>query len=183
MKEFVQSGFEKASTNKIVKDAGISKGSLFNYFNSKKDLYLYLIDYAGQTIDIIYEQIDYSETDLFKRIEKLGLAKLQIQQRVPQVFEFLGSLTKEDSVLVKDDIKQTIDKIYGEGLEKMYENIDYSKFRDDIDIEKAIEILNWTMFGFGEKAISQLDSFENVGEEYLEEWETYSEILKKSFYK
>ena len=36
--EFAQSGFEKASTNEIVKRSNISKGSLFNYFNSKKDL-------------------------------------------------------------------------------------------------------------------------------------------------
>ncbi|WP_442961067.1 helix-turn-helix domain-containing protein [Pseudogracilibacillus sp. SO30301A] len=28
--EFVQSGFERASTNEIVKRANISKGSLFN---------------------------------------------------------------------------------------------------------------------------------------------------------
>src|SRR5690625_5398364 len=46
--EFVQSGFEKASTNEIVKRSNISKGSLFNYFNSKKDLYVYLIEYSVQ---------------------------------------------------------------------------------------------------------------------------------------
>lgn len=44
IKELVRNGFEKASTNEIVKRANISKGSLFNYFNSKKDLYLYLIE-------------------------------------------------------------------------------------------------------------------------------------------
>ncbi|MGI6412409.1 MAG: FtsX-like permease family protein [Syntrophomonadaceae bacterium] len=35
LKEFARSGYERASTNVIIKEAEISKGSLFNYFNSK----------------------------------------------------------------------------------------------------------------------------------------------------
>ncbi|WP_245987624.1 TetR/AcrR family transcriptional regulator [Ureibacillus endophyticus] len=181
--EFVQNGFDKASTNEIVKEARISKGSLFNYFSSKKDLYLYLIQYSYKVIEIIYKQIDLNETDIFKRIEKLGLIKLQIQRKFPKVFDFFISIVNEESDEVKDEIKERVNSIYDEGMAKIYENIDYSKFRDDIDIQKAIEILNWTMFGFGQKSIKQLDTFENVGEEYLKEWASYSNLLKNSFYK
>jgi len=183
IKEFVKSGFEKASTNEIVKESKISKGSLFNYFNSKKNLYLYLIEYVVQIVEKIYEQIDLNETDIFKRIEKLGLKKLHIQRRFPQVFDFLTSLTYEESDEVKDDIKHKVNFIVDEGLGKLYENIDYSKFREGIDIQKAIDILNWTMFGFAERAVNQLNTFEEVGEQYIKEWESYSKILKYSFYK
>ena len=48
LKEFAKNGYDKASTNEIVKESGISKGSLFNYFISKKELYLFLLDYASQ---------------------------------------------------------------------------------------------------------------------------------------
>lgn len=183
MKEFVQSGYEKASTNEIVKEARISKGSLFNYFNSKKDLYLYLFEYGVQIVEFVYEQIDLQETDIFKRIEKLGIKKLQIQRRFPQIFDFLLSLAKEESDQVKYIIKEKIHSIHEEGVTRIYENIDYSMFREDIDIKKAIEILNWTMFGFGEKALNQLNSFEDVGEQYLQEWDSYSKLLKNCFYK
>lgn len=186
IKEFVQSGFEKASTNEIVKRANISKGSLFNYFNSKKDLYAYLIEYSVQIIERIVEQIDLNETDIFKRIENIGLKKLHMQQKFPQVFDFLISTQHEESVEVKEIIKQKVEPIYDMSKNKMYEQIDYSKFREGIDMEKAIEIMNWTMFGFGEKSIKQLNTFENIsefGERYLKEWKSYSEILKDSFYK
>ena len=33
--EFAEHGYEKASTNRIVKEAGIGKGMLFYYFKSK----------------------------------------------------------------------------------------------------------------------------------------------------
>ena len=183
IKEFVQSGFDKASTNEIVKEAQISKGSLFNYFTSKKDLYLFLIEHCTQLLERTFERIDLNETDLFKRIEMIGLEKIQIQQQFPYVFDFLATSVQEESAEVKDAIKQSVDAVYEKGMKKLYEHIDYSKFREGVDIQKAIEILNWTISGFGEKATSKLHTFENIGEEYLKEWESYSEILRYSFYK
>ena len=46
LEEFTSRGYDLASTNSIVKKAGIPKGTLFYYFGSKKALYLYLIDHA-----------------------------------------------------------------------------------------------------------------------------------------
>ncbi len=178
----MQSGFEKASTNKIVRGANISKGSLFHYFRSKKDLYLYLIEYSLEVVEQIYEQIDIQERDLFKRIEKLGLKKLQIQRKFPHVFDFLTSIVQEESEEVKNEIRQKVQFIFEEGFKRIYEEIDYSKFRQGIDVQKAIDILTWTMYGFAERAIHQLDTFEDVGEQYSKEWEGYSKILKQSFY-
>ena len=137
-------------------------------------------------IERVVEQIDLNETDIFKRIENIGMKKLGIQRKFPQVFDFLISAKQEESAEVRDIIKEKIDPVYDESTKRMYENIDYSMFREDIDIGKAIEILNWTMFGFGEKGLSQVDTFENIsefGEQYLKEWKSYSEILKHSFYK
>lgn len=186
IKEFVRNGFEKTSTNEIVKRANISKGSLFNYFNSKKDLYLYLIEYSSKAIVNLNEEIDLSETDLFKRIERVALQKFYVQQKYPQAFEFLASTKQEESVEVKDIIKQRLNPIYNQAINKLYKDIDYSKFREGVDIEKAIEILNWTMFGVGEKGLKELFTFDDIGrfgEKYLEEWNVYAELLKYSFYK
>lgn len=110
IKEFVRNGFEKASTNEIVKRANISKGSLFNYFNSKKDLYLYLIEYSSKAIVNLNEEIDLSETDLFKRIERVALQKFYVQQKYPQAFEFLASTKQEEMValLSKLDVDKHI---------------------------------------------------------------------------
>ncbi|WMM26179.1 TetR/AcrR family transcriptional regulator [Tissierella sp. MB52-C2] len=186
LKEFAQNGFEKASTNEIVKNANISKGALFNYFNSKKDLYIYLFNYSIEIIENLYEEIDLNERDIFKRIGNIGLQKLQIQKEFSYAFDFLASLQLEESMEVKTIIGEKVAIIYDKGIKKMYKHIDYSKFRDDIEIEKAIEILNWTMFGFGEKVIKKIDTFKDsteFGEKTLEEWERYADILKNNFYK
>ena len=186
MKEFYRHGFEKTSTNEICKKAEISKGALFNYFNSKKDLYIYLVEFSLEVINHFYEDIDVSERDLFKRLENIGLQKLYMQKNNPHVFDFLTSLNKEKSKEVLDFIKSNFSNITTKGLSRIYDNIDYSKFRDDLDVKKAIEILNWTMFAFSEKSIQSLESFKNLEEEgskFLEEWHDYSNILKRCFYK
>jgi len=183
LNEFADKGFQYASTNKIVNEADISKGSLFNYFDGKKGLYSYLIDYAGETLEEMYEKFDGEETDLFKRIEKAGFIKLNYQQRSPKLFDFLISVKNEGADEVNGYFEQRLAPFMEKAVMKLYKNIDYSKFREDIDVEKAMEILTWTMLGFGEKSISKLLTFEHVEAKYIEEWRSYSEILKKAFYK
>lgn len=182
IKEFVRTGFDKASTNEIVKEAKISKGSLFHYFKSKKELYLYLIELASDVAEKVSEEIDWDERDIFKRIEKIGFKKLQMQRKYPKIFDFLFSLMKEESEVVRGEIEGMIHSIYEKGLGRLYENIDYSKFRKDLDVQKALEILNWTMMGFSLKAVEEIETAEKAREVYLKEWECYVDILKASFY-
>jgi AcrR family transcriptional regulator len=46
--EFAAHDYKNASISRIVERAGIAKGSFYQYFADKKDLYLYLIDLAMQ---------------------------------------------------------------------------------------------------------------------------------------
>jgi AcrR family transcriptional regulator len=41
--EFAEYGLENASTNRIVANSGISKGSFYQYFEDKQDVFLYLL--------------------------------------------------------------------------------------------------------------------------------------------
>jgi len=186
MEEFRQYGFDKASTIEIAKKGKISKGALFNYFGTKKDLYIYLVDYSLGVIQAFYGEIDLGEKDLFKRIENIGLQKLYTQQKFPHVFDFLTSTREEDSPEVKKVIATKTEDIFNQGIAKIYADIDYSKFREDIDIQKAMEVLNWTMLGFSERTIKKLGTFEDLdkyGDTFLKEWDEYAKLLKKCYYK
>lgn len=56
-KVFSQSGYKKAPMSEIANESGISKALLFHYFVNKKELYLYLWNYA---IEITTEAISES---------------------------------------------------------------------------------------------------------------------------
>ena len=48
LEEFARNDFDSASISQIVAQAGIAKGSLYQYFEDKRDLYLYLVQLAGE---------------------------------------------------------------------------------------------------------------------------------------
>lgn len=48
VEEFADYGLENASTNRIVKNSGIAKGSFYQYFEDKQDVFLHLLDVIEQ---------------------------------------------------------------------------------------------------------------------------------------
>nr|WP_243183496.1 TetR/AcrR family transcriptional regulator [Anaerosolibacter carboniphilus] len=183
LKEFARNGYEKASTNEIIKEAEISKGSLFNYFNSKKELYLFLLDYVVEVIDQIYDEIDWNERDFLERMRQFGLVKFKIYKEFPQAFNFLKAVAREDAAEVKSEIDKIGKHSIASGLERGYQNIDWTKFREDINREKMINIINWTILSFAEQKWDQVNSIEDASLEVLNEWNEYFDIMKRCFYK
>jgi AcrR family transcriptional regulator len=48
VEEFAEYGLEKASTNRIVKNSGIAKGSFYQYFEDKQDVFMHMLDVIEQ---------------------------------------------------------------------------------------------------------------------------------------
>ncbi|HET6596572.1 MAG TPA: TetR/AcrR family transcriptional regulator [Anaerolineales bacterium] len=48
VEEFAQYGLENASTNRIVKTSGIAKGSFYQYFEDKQDVFMHMLDVIEQ---------------------------------------------------------------------------------------------------------------------------------------
>ncbi|AOT72304.1 TetR/AcrR family transcriptional regulator [Geosporobacter ferrireducens] len=51
MEEFVEKGYDKASTDRITQRAEISKSLLFYYFKNKKGLFLYLVEHTRNLLE------------------------------------------------------------------------------------------------------------------------------------
>ncbi|HBI04928.1 MAG TPA: TetR family transcriptional regulator, partial [Paenibacillaceae bacterium] len=107
LKEFAQKGYEKASTNEIVKEARISKGLLFHYFKTKKDLFLFLYDFCIEILlNEFFRKIDVMEKDILIRLRQMTLLKFDLIRKHPEMFDFLMVAYGEDS----DDIKKELDE-------------------------------------------------------------------------
>lgn len=65
IKEFSTRLYQDASLNQIIKDAEISRGSFYMYFEDKKDLYLHLLDKYLSLFDIkIKDSLETNDNDL-----------------------------------------------------------------------------------------------------------------------
>jgi AcrR family transcriptional regulator len=187
IKEFAQKGYDNASTNEIVKEAGISKGLLFHYFKNKKQLYLFLKDHFMDLLTKeFYQKVTFADPDIFIRIEQATLIKMELRNQYPDIFKFVTSVYLEDSKEVKEDLDKWKLELTTVNINKAFEGIDTSLFREDVDAGKAIKIIMWTaeQFAVEESAKAKLSPEHDFDyERVLKELNEYFTIFKNCFYK
>ncbi|MCL2361019.1 MAG: TetR/AcrR family transcriptional regulator [Defluviitaleaceae bacterium] len=190
MTEFLH-GFKKASTDNIVREAGISKGLLFHYFGTKERLFNFLIDYAIDTVKAEYlDLVNIYQPDILDSIWQSSLLKKDLSVRFPSIFDFLTNsyVEAKTGVGVATDNLERFTQMSDKIITEIYAHADTSLFRDDIDKKAAMNIIGWTMSGYSHAKI--MESGENPGadarenyDQYLEEFEKILGVLRQVFYK
>jgi AcrR family transcriptional regulator len=188
LKEFSYKGYELASTNEIVKKAMIAKGMLFHYFKDKKELYLFLCDYCFEILktELI---IDTDERDIFEKYRQYARLKRQLNHKYPFVLDFIKTMSTTRSEQVKkEELEIRTRDFRAIRYGNYFENIDASKFKEDIDIKDAIRVIKLAIEGYEQelqqalngKSIAEID---REYEKYLAEFDSFIEVLKNCFYK
>jgi AcrR family transcriptional regulator len=106
---FATKGFHSATTAEIAKAAGIAKGTLFNYFESKEHLLRYLV---FDTLLELAEMIDPNHDGIVTREEFFGVIHKSRKWIVdnPQFLSLYFSIVSQPSVfkLFKVDIREKL---------------------------------------------------------------------------
>ena len=184
LKEFC-CGYEKASTDVIVRDAGISKGLLFYYFGSKCQLYEFMIAYAKEATQLRYfDMINLNHKNILEGVWQMVLLKKDVLSRHPAILDFMKKVN--DRVGYGTDTSKS-DYIQPD-LDALYNQCDTSLFRQDINPQKVIDIIWRAMNGFLKKADAKLptssDERESQNyERFLENLRGYLDIFQLCFYK
>jgi len=193
MNEFL-SGYKNASTDNIVKKAGISKGLLFHYFGTKEQLYNFLIDYSISIMQREYfDLINILQPDILESVWQLSLLKQDLSAQYPAIFDFMtcafvDASTKNESTAAN---LARFNAIQADIMAKVYAHADTSLFREDINPKTAIEIITWTLHGYAQSKVNiattpgesiGTTARENFGE-FLEEFQLILNTLRKCIYK
>jgi AcrR family transcriptional regulator len=186
MREFALRGYDRASTNRIVEEAGIAKGLLFHYFRSKKQLFLYLYDRVLTWVtEEVFRNVDFSEADFFKRLEMGQRAKIALIRVYPDSMNFLKTAYLEESGDVKADLEARKGGLTM-SFQKAFEGVDQGLFRDDLDAALAVKTIAWAYEGFANTYLDALRRADVQNIDYdalLASSGEYAEFLKKCFYK
>lgn len=83
--EFAKNDYNSASVSKIVEKAGIAKGSLYQYFDDKQELFLYLLDVSNQEMMTFIQQSAPSDpaADFFETLRWQMSATVQAAIKFP----------------------------------------------------------------------------------------------------
>lgn len=142
--EFAAYSFDQASINRIVAKSGIAKGSFYQYFKNKKDLFLYLLQLAAE------EKLNYlapvmrnpEQDDFFTLLRELYLAGIQFAVEHPQYAEISKKLLASKGTPIYEEAKgHTMPSTY-ELFETSLENaITRGEVRADVDVKMLVYLI------------------------------------------
>lgn len=185
LQAFGTNGYKKTSVSDIANVAGISKAMVFHYFGTKKDLYLFLLDYCFQLImEEIDEKFDKDITDFFERITMAATIKTGVIKKHPAALSCLSSVFFESNEEVKEDIKKWMSKsdVFRDKI--AFEGMDYSKFKEGVDVKLVMKMLMWISEGFVNQAKSnQVMDLDNMMKDFTESMNLLKSNLYKEEYK
>lgn len=115
--EFSKHGFEKGNIGDIAKIAGVAKGSMYQYFENKKELFLYSVKWSLQLLSKKYEKY------------------LVITDKEINIFDYLYESSKAIIVQMREERELVIfiqDVFLGKYKSLMDESMEYMmKFSDE----------------------------------------------------
>ncbi|MDH3651169.1 MAG: TetR/AcrR family transcriptional regulator [Saprospiraceae bacterium] len=122
---FARQGFHNTSISQIAKEAGISKGLIYNYFDSKDELLKTIVTSAMDTGDqILHKTLDEGQDPM----ENLGDLIDQIFALIrtnPRYWKLMMSLSMQEDIMIR--LKDEIDKQQIKNLGKIIDLLSKAK--------------------------------------------------------
>ena len=159
LKVFAKNCYDHASTDEMVKEAQISKGLLFHYFESKLGLYEFLFDYCAKYMMLETSSLGKAvEKDYFVVYAQLLDVKTQVAKTYPYMEFFLQNAYKDTS---KDFSSEFLEKIasYRDYEEGFFGNVNLGYFNATCNYELLRQVVAYTANGLMEQMLAE-DSFE-----------------------
>ena len=179
-KIFAVAGYTHASTDDIVRVAGVSKGLLFHYFTSKLGLFSFLYDYA-----VKYEQLELStclnknETDYYTLREQILRAQVNCMKRYPYLSLFIDRADREEDPEAAQAIGTRILE-HAESIRQIWDRVDGGRFKEGADPLMLGRMLTGAFRGI---LTDVLRMEEGAPEEYRKACMAYIQMMRKLSYK
>ncbi|BDB40059.1 MULTISPECIES: TetR/AcrR family transcriptional regulator [Mycobacterium] len=143
--EFGAHGFSNGSLNVIARRAGVAKGSLFQYFADKRDLYAFIADVASQRVRVFVEEvireIEPSRT-FFEFLTELLDAWVTYYAEHPRERALHAAATLEVDTDARISVRNVIHRHYLEVLRPLVtEALRRGDLRPDSDTEALLSLL------------------------------------------
>lgn len=180
LKIFALNGYNHASTDEIVKEAGISKGLLFHYFTNKIGLYSFIFDYSVRYISLeMTSTVDKSDNDYISLYIQIMNSYMNVMKSYPYMVAFVNSVQDENVVEALKEISDKKNAI----KEKIREYIDYansSYVNQGTDIARLDDIISYTAEAVLKKSLSVNDKRPEL---FYDDMKKYLLTIKQASYR
>ncbi len=189
MQEFAEKGYRQASTNAIVKAAGIPKGTLFYFFGSKKELFFYLLDGAiADYVAFVNAEKGELPVDLFERLLHRQQVKLQFAAAHPLIFHFFSRVFLDIPEEIQQEMTSRFRDYSAASAVDLEDGLDRNLFREGVDIKTAIQMVHVLLEGVFSRYAPQLrkadpDQLQGLIDQISDECRRYFDMARKGIYR
>lgn len=182
--EFGAQGYDHCSLDHIIKNAGISKGGLYEYINSKEDLFLFIVSYCfNELYNFIESRLAQLKStmpaDILERFRLVSGIAIDFYLDHIEIITFIvKSYYLSDPALLKN-----VQKIFMERFSRIF---DFDQDKTMKDNEQIIDLLQWLLIKTRNDFLWQFNSGKSKDTlklSYLKEWEFYFSVLQSGIYK
>lgn len=144
IEEFSSNPYEVASINQIVKHSEIAKGSFYQYFENKEDLYKHLVEICEvekeSYIDIAIKRTKY--VDFFERLKEVYKSIMRFSDEKPKYAAVLDHIYKIDDLNLKSEILESLELDGPNVFSKLIdEAIEEGELKSSLDTELIASFL------------------------------------------
>lgn len=97
-KEFLENGYENASMRKIAKQANMTVGNLYRYFDSKRAIHEYICGDTLQKIDYVLRKMTHNQVSLVTRVFNVVPDTAQLKNILNEVGNSLVDIYEEHKI-------------------------------------------------------------------------------------
>ena len=147
LKMFAKYGYRHATTDEIVKEAAISKGLLFHYFDSKVGMYVFLMDYSVRFLLLeMSGKIDREEKNFFVIARQMEDAILSVLKNYPYMHAFLEKAFEEICLEALQESEEQ-KKAYQLQVNEYFEQVDESCVREGVSLKRIRNMFQYMRKG------------------------------------
>ena len=174
---FALKGYKDASTDVIVKEAGISKGLLFHYFTSKQGLYDFICDYSTKYMVLeLTRSVKKNEKDLFALMSDIAQGRVRVMRNYPYMYRFLQSLRAEGDPEARDVMGTCIEDM-DRTYRNFYDALDAKRLVQPAQLSRVISVIEWVCDGY----LNESAAHEPDPDRFYEEFSQYLTLLRDHF--
>ncbi|MCH4887984.1 TetR/AcrR family transcriptional regulator [Acidaminobacter sp. JC074] len=159
IKAFAENDYNSVSISKICRQAGIAKGSFYQYFDDKEDMYKYVLGHIGTSKLKYFEkyQTEIDMSDTFDFLRMLYAAGTEFAAKNVDLFK----ISKQFMTLPKTKRQELLGPLQGDSdayLENLFEQGKAAgKIRDHLDTKFLVRLITDMSNSITEHYFTDLD--------------------------
>jgi AcrR family transcriptional regulator len=157
IEEFAEQPYALASVSRIVERAGIAKGSIYQYFEHKQDLFLFLIDHAAEQLRLLGELAPADpQADFFTLLRWQMSASVRVGAATPQLTRLLYRAVSAE-LPFREEVEQRLQRANAAHMTALVQRgIEQGDLDPEIDPELAAAVLRGITATLGDLILQRL---------------------------